>query len=471
MDKLGVLIVSKSLSSSAIIDTLLRSEKYSPEFFVVEKQTNPLNLSRAKVHHVVPDLNIAEVARFAGKYKKELAFGLTDTEDFVTGGGRDRVEKETGVQMICVTQKYAVESSKADQRVLFDEIWPQANPRYKVFDPKKYRGEAAAISDLKKLASEFGGIVIKPDAPARGAGVGVWGADFRTEDQMVAFFRNVYSKGRVVVEERVEGEESSFQAFSDGRHFSPAPMARDYKRALDNNKGKLTGGMGSYRGSESWLPFIRPSEWETIVDAERRAFRRWKGRGSNPGLRGIVLYDALMHTREGFKVLERNSRGGNTEQVNILTTMLDDFVDVCYRMIDGTLRGIRFSKNASVVTCAVPLAYGIPGADLGLHERISLKAAYDLEKRYAGELRIFPMDIRREHGVTYVGTSRSVAVAGIGRSVEDAREISLAGVRAVDGPLRSRSDIASNTDVARSRNHLMTLRRSRSLRKPSRGLL
>src|SRR3989442_3104291 len=233
MNNIEILIVTKSLSSSAIIDTLRRSEKYSPEFYIIEKQVNPLNLSRAKVHHVVPNLDIAEIARFAGKHKKELAFGLTDTEDFVTAGGRDRVENETGVQMICVRQEYAIESSKADQRLLFGEIWPQANPRYKVFDPKEYREEGAAITDLKKLAGEFDGIVIKPDAPSRGAGVGVSGSDFRTEDQMVGFFRNVYSKGRVVVEERVEGEESSFQAFSDGRHFFPAPLARDYKRALE----------------------------------------------------------------------------------------------------------------------------------------------------------------------------------------------------------------------------------------------
>ena len=66
---------------------------------------------------------------------------------------------------------------------------------------------------------------------------------------MVSFFRNVYSKGRVVVEERLEGEESSFQALSDGRHFIVAPQTRDYKRALDDNKGRLTGGMGSYRES------------------------------------------------------------------------------------------------------------------------------------------------------------------------------------------------------------------------------
>ncbi len=460
MDRVGILIVSKCLSASAILDTFLRSEIYAPQFYVVERQVNPFNFKRAKVHHVVADLDTREIVRFIGRHKKEIAFGLTDTEDFVTTGGRDVVERETGIPMVCVTKKYAVERSKADQRLLFEEIWPEINPRYRVFDASKQTNEDQAVSDLKRLRAEFNGLVIKPDAPARGAGVGVWGSDFRTEDKMVDFFHNVYSKGRVVVEERVEGEESSFQAFSDGRHLVCAPMTRDYKRSLDGNRGRLTGGMGSYRGPSPWLPFLAQSEWERVVHAEEQAFRKWRGRGSNPELRGIVLYDALMHTADGFKVLERNSRGGNTELINLLTTMEDDFVDVCYRMIEGSLRSIRFAKKASVVTCAVPLTYGLPGPSSEADETIDLEPAFDLQKKYGDSLRILPMDVRLQDGITYLGTSRSVAIIGMGENMEQAREASAAGVRSLGGKVRSRGDIASEADLRMSRNHLKSLRQT-----------
>src|SRR5689334_23241122 len=162
-----------------MIDTFARSERYAPEFYVAEKQVNPLNFRRAKVHAVIPDLDVQEVARFAGKHKQKIAFGLTDTEDFVTAGGRDIVEKETGVPMVCVTKEFAVEASKADQRLLFEKICPKANPRYEVFVPSKYPREDDAVDRFRDLSKEFGsGLVIKPDAPARGAGVGVWGNDF-----------------------------------------------------------------------------------------------------------------------------------------------------------------------------------------------------------------------------------------------------------------------------------------------------
>lgn len=457
MDKVGVLVVSKCLSAPGIIETFSRSG-YRPEFYVVERQANPLSVSKAKVHATVPDLNITAVAKFAKKHAARISFGLTDTEDFITAGGRDLVEMESGVPMLCVTSKYAVEKSKADQRTLFQELFRDANPRYAIIDPAKEKSEASAVRKLKRFAAGLSEPVIKPDAPARGAGVGVWGQEFSNESGMVSFFRNVYSKGRVVVEERIEGEESSFQAFSDGRHFVVAPQTRDYKRALDDNKGKLTGGMGSYRDREPYLPFVRPSEWESIVSQEEDAFRRWKGRGSNPELRGIVLYDALMHTGKGFKILERNSRGGNTEQLCLFSTFQDDPVDVYFRMSEGLLKGIRFSNRASVVTCAVPLSYGVAGAEPRADEKLDLAAANALQKRAGGPL-IYPMDLTQRDHAVYLGTSRSVAVVGTGDSLENARRASLSGVDALKGPVRSRRDIASGRDVSKSVAHMRALRR------------
>lgn len=464
MDKVGILVVSKSLSAAAMIDTLARSDKYAPEFFVAEKQVNPFNSKRAKFHKVIPDLAVEEVSKFAGRHKDEIAFGLTDTEDFVTSGGRDVVERETGVPMLCVTKEFAVEASKADQRLLFESVCPEANPRHMVFDPSKYHSSGEAVADLRRFSESLTeGFVIKPDAPARGAGVGVSGKDFETEDEAVAFFLNVYSKGRVVVEERVDGEESSFHAFSDGKHFVAAPLTRDYKRALDGDEGRLTGGMGSYRGPDHPLPFLPSGEWERVLSLERAAFERWKGKGSNPGLRGIVLYDALMHTRSGFKILERNSRGGNTEQICLLTTMLDDYIDVCYRMLDGSLKGIRFSNEASVVTCAVPLAYGTGEGAVATEKAVSLDGALALETKRGGYLRVFPMDLRldKSGGVTLMGTSRSVAVAGIAPSLSEAHEISVDGVKSLGRDFRYRTDVGSEEDVAKSRQHLEALRTGR----------
>ncbi len=457
MDRVGILIVSKCLSASAIADTLLRSEKYVPELFVIEKQLNPFNSERAEVHKVVPDLNLRDVVRAASRVKGRVSFALTDTEDFIIAGGRDALEKETGIQTICVTKKYALERSKADQRLLFDRTFREANPKFRIFDPRRSDVQSA-LAEFKKTVAEIGPPVIKPDRPTRGAGVGVWGSDFGTQREAADFFLKVFATGRVIVEEKVEGEESSFHAFSDGKHFIPAPLCRDYKRALDDDRGPLTGGMGSYRGPRHNLSFVSESEWESLSAAEERAFRRWKGRGSNPGLRGVVLYDAIMHTGRGFKVLERNSRGGNTEFINLLTTLTDDFIDVCFRILEGSLRGMKFGRKASVVTCAVPLTYGTKDPPTQ-GASVDLAAAYKLSRRTDGAVRVFPMDLRLERGKPRAGTSRTVAVVGVGDVIEEARRLSMKACASLVGPLRWRRDIASSSSIMKSRDHLSRLRR------------
>jgi phosphoribosylamine---glycine ligase len=460
LDRVGILVVSKCLSSSAMVDTLLRSERYLPEVYMIEKQPNPFNVERAKHHVVVPDLNLDDVVKAARKLSGEVSFGLVDNEDFVTAGGRDRMETEAGIQMVCVTRKFAIERSKAAQRLLFDRIFRRANPRYRIFDPALLRDRVGALAEFRRAVADFGEVAVKPDAPARGAGVGVWGADFDTEGGMAAFFMDALSRGRVVVEEKVDGEESSFHAFSDGKHFVPAPLTRDYKRSAEGNTGRLTGGMGTYRGPSEALPFLNSGEWEELVTTEESAFRKWKGRGAEPGLRGVVIYDAIMHTGKGFKVLERNSRGGNTEFINILTTMADDFVDVCFRILDGSLKGIRFAKQASVVTCGVPLSYGTGASAPTRGEPLDLAGSYALSADNPASFRVLPMDLRSVDGTPTMGASRAVAFVGLGPSLGAARVRSLRLASLSSGPLRWRRDIASPADISRSIAHMRQLRRT-----------
>jgi phosphoribosylamine-glycine ligase len=74
------------------------------------------------------------------------------------------------------------------------------------------------------------------------------------------------------------------------------------------------------------------------------------------------------------------------------------------------------------------------------------------------------MDLKLDqaNGRTLMGTSRSVAVAGIAASVEEARGLSVEGVKALDGPFRYRNDVGSAADISRSREHLQRIRKSQS---------
>jgi len=268
------------------------------------------------------------------------------------------------------------------------------------------------------------------------------------------------------VEEKIEGEESSFQAFCDGKHLVPLPETRDYKRAFDGDKGPNTGGMGSYKDARDWLPFITPIDREKEIEIMERIFRKLRGRGSNPDLRGMPFYDAFIHTGRGPMILENNSRPGDPEIMNLLPIMKDDLVDVCFKILDGNLKRVEFEDDAVVVTYKAPPNYGgymdvfphlVNSGEVG--KPVDLRGAHKLGEKYGAKIRVYPGSMELRNGETYALKSRAVGVVGIGDTIQSAREISLEGIGTIKGgSLWYRRDIASKEHIQKSIDHMKRLR-------------
>jgi phosphoribosylamine--glycine ligase len=471
MEKVGVLVVSYGARAAAMIDAFARSQNYKVEIFVADKQRNPFNLKRAKEHVAIPDLNIEQICRFTKKRQHKIDFGIVGPEKPIIEGIRDLLEKETGISMICPTKEYALEASKVAQRYLFQRVVPEANPKFKVFNPKDYGSPAAAKKEVNRWLDEIGNeVAVKPDRPAAGKGVGVWGDHFNTRQELLDHFMANLEHGSVIVEEKLEGEESSFQAFCDGKHLVPLPETRDYKRAFDEDKGPNTGGMGSYKDVGDVLPFMNTVDKEKEIQIVNRIFKELRKQAANTDLRGIPFYNAFIHTKTGPKLLENNSRPGDPEIQNLLPILRDDFIDVCYKMLEGNLTRVSLEKKATVVTYKVPPNYG--GFAAAFPERVkkeeinkpvNLSEAEKLTGRYGNALRVYPASMElREDGKTYALRSRTVCVVGIGDGIQEAREISLEGIRAIKGgALWNRTDIASREHIRKSVEHMRRLRLSK----------
>ncbi len=310
---------------------------------------------------------------------------------------------------------------------------------------------------------------MKPDRPAAGKGVGVWGDHFSTREELVEHFMGNIEYGPVIIEEKLEGEESSFQAFCDGKHLVPLPETRDYKRAFDGDKGPNTGGMGSYKDVGDVLPFMTSVDKEKEIEIINRIFKELRKQATSTDLRGMPFYDAFIHTSSGPKVLENNSRPGDPEIQNILPILKDDFVDVCYKMLEGNLTKVNFEKKATVVTYKVPANYA--GFSNMFPERVKteeidkpvdLTQAEKLAERHGDAIRIYPASMElRENGNNYALKSRAVCVVGVENSISEAREISLEGIKAIaGGALWNRTDIASREHIRKSIEHMKKLRPS-----------
>lgn len=469
MEKVGILVVSYGAREVAMVDAFARSQNYNVEFYIVDKQRNPFNAKNATKHAVIPDLSVEEICKFAENSKDKIDFGIVGPEKPIIEGLRDIVEKRTGIPLICPTKEYAIEASKVQQRVLFEKVVPTANPRYKIFHPKDYLNQEGAKKAVYRWLDELDNMaVVKPDQPAAGKGVGVWGDHFTTREQFMEHFSANLQHGAVIIEEKIEGEESSFQAFCDGKHLVPLPETRDYKRAFDDDKGPNTGGMGSYKDSDDVLPFMTNADRAKEIEIVNRIFEKWKSK-DNAGLRGVPFYMAFMHTGKEPKILENNSRPGDPEIMSILPILEDDFVDVCFKILEGNLTRVELEKAATVLTYKVPPNYGgymdafpslVNKSEIG--KPVDLAKVYELTKKYGDKARVYPAAMELRDGEIFALKSRAVGVVGIGENIEEARQISLEGVKAIKGgALWHRTDIASRQYIEKSMKHMEDLRRKK----------
>ena len=467
MERVGILVVSYGSRGAAMVDAFRRSEKYDVEVYVADKQRNPFNVDKAKEHVVIPDLDEQKICRFAEKHERKIDFGIVGPEKPIINGIRDTIEQNTSIPMICPTKEYAIEGSKILQRRLFQEVAPETNPAFEVFNSKDYSNTSQVRRDVCKWLDKLNNqVAVKPDNPTAGKGVGVWGDQFSTREQLLEHFLSNFAHGPVIVEEKIEGEESSFQAFCDGKHLVPLPETRDYKRAFDGDEGPNTGGMGSYKDTRSTLPFLSIGDREKEIEIMNEIFKELKGKGSNPELRGIPFYDAFIHTSAGPKILENNSRPGDPEIQNLLPILKDDFVEVCFKILDGRLHRVEFEERATVVTYKVPPNYGgyatgfpnqVKRNEIG--KPVDLSEAYALSREYRSQLKVYPGSMELREGKEYSLASRAVCVVGVGNDMQRARDISLQGIKAITGgALWHRNDIASKEHIAKSVRHMEKLR-------------
>ena len=106
-------------------------------------------------------------------------------------------------------------------------------------------------------------VVIKYDGLAAGKGVVVALTLKEAEDALRDMLLDeAFGKGRVVVEEFLDGPEFSFMCLVNGNKLYPLDIARDHKRAYDRDEGPNTGGMGAY----SPVPFVTAEIRQTAIE-------------------------------------------------------------------------------------------------------------------------------------------------------------------------------------------------------------
>jgi phosphoribosylamine--glycine ligase len=283
--------------------------------------------------------------------------------------------------------------------------------------------------EIDEALDAFGApYVVKDDGLAAGKGVVV-------TDDVAAAREHALACDRVVIEEFLDGPEVSLFAITDGETVLPLQPAQDFKRALDDDKGPNTGGMGAY----SPLPWADPklvdevmaSVLQPTVDELRRRGTPFSG----------LLYAGLAITSRGVRVIEFNARFGDPETQVVLARLQTPLSRVLLNAAKGTLDTeppLTWRDDAAVTVVIASHNYpGTPRTGDPI-EGLDAVAAEDAPHAY-----VLHAGTRRDGDAVVSAGGRVLSVTATGKDLVAARERAYRAVGRIrlDGS-QHRTDIA-----------------------------
>lgn len=291
---------------------------------------------------------IERIVAFA--VEKHIDFAVVAPDDPLVLGCADRL-REVGIPCFGPGANAAViEGSKVFAKDLMKKYGiPTA--AYETFDDMD---RALAYLETSPLP-----VVIKADGLALGKGVTVAATREEAVRAVIEAMRDKKfgkSGNRIVIEEYLSGPEVSVLTFTDGKTVVPMVSSMDHKRALDNDRGQNTGGMGTIAPNPYYTKEIAERCKKEIflptVEAMNREGRTFRG----------CLYFGLMLTQDGPKVIEYNCRFGDPETQVVLPLLDCDLLTVMQKTENGTLSESDVRIRDGAACCVIMASNGYPAS-------------------------------------------------------------------------------------------------------------
>ena len=274
--------------------------------------------------------------------------------------------------------------------------------------------------------------VVKDDGLAGGKGVVVTG-------DRDAALKHALSCKKVVIEEFLDGPEISLFGISDGKRIIAMQPAQDFKRALDNDEGPNTGGMGAY----SPLPWA-PSE--IVEQTHREVLAPMIAEMAARGTPFVgLLYAGLALTDHGIRIIEFNVRFGDPETEVLIPLLITPLGSLLYKAATRNLEGVTLQWRAESAVTVVLAANGYPESPRSGDPISGLPQIECVE--------VFQAGTRNVNEDLLSNGGRVLAVTGVGSDLTEARNCAYRGISQInlEGSYY-RTDIALNASIAEKGN-------------------
>ena len=441
MEKIKALLVGNGAREHAIAEAMSKSA----ELYVFMSARNPGIIKLAKEFSIGNLKDPNEVLKFALHIKPDYVF--VGPEEPLANGVADILIKN-GIKVCGPTKGAArLESDKGFCRNLLQKYVEDGIPKFAVCNSVREVDTAMKMFDTD--------LVVKPAGLTGGKGVKVQGehlgdfADVRNYAYEI-IQNQIGGVGTVVLEEKLEGEEFSLQAFTDGKKVVPMPLVQDHKRVFENDEGPNTGGMGSYSDSNHLLPFVERKDLEDALSIMQRSVLALQ---KEYGIiyKGI-LYGGFMLTKNGPKLLEYNVRFGDPEAMNVLPILKTDFNSICLSILEGRIINVDFEKKASVCKYLVPKGYPDnpeAGAQVNINESTIKQSG----------AKLYYASVDSQNGKILTTKSRSFGIVGFDTTISGAEKIAQRSIETVKSDkLFYRKDIGTEKLLQKRVHHMIKIR-------------
>ncbi len=350
----------------------------------------------------IKDSDISALVSFAKD--KRVGLAIVGPEEPLAHGAVDAMEA-TGIKAFGPNAAAAqLEADKAFSKQLM-RSGSISTAEGRVFD---------RFSDAKAyIASRDEPVVIKAAGLAKGKGVivcddpaqGILAAEKIMVDKIFGA-----AGSRVVVEDKLLGEEASILAFVDGHSIYVMESAQDHKPIGDGDTGPNTGGMGAYSPApvitDDMMVRITREILVPAVDAMNRNGTPFKG----------VLYAGLMMTSGGPRVLEFNVRFGDPETQPILMRLQSDLLEVFLAVCDARLEDVFLRWDPRPAVCVVMASGGYPDEYQKGKVITGLKEAEE-----GGDVVVFHAGTQQRNGDVVTSGGRVLGVTALGANIAAAK--------------------------------------------------